>query len=69
MRAKQRNKDSLPTSIGRTFRFYMPVSLYDQLEKESIEKDIAVSRLLRNKLELLNKISYLVLQENYKKLG
>ena len=60
---KQRNKNSLPTTNGRTFRFYLPVKLYDKLIEESVKQDIAVSRLLRKKLELLDKISFLVLKK------
>lgn len=67
MNAKQRNKNSLPTTTGRTFRFYLPINLYDKLIVEATEQDIPISRLLRRKLELLNKISFLVLQEENKK--
>ena len=62
MRAKPRNIESMPNSFGATRRFYVHNKLYDNLLREAYERDISVSKLVRQKLEILDQISVLILK-------
>jgi len=67
MQAKKRNGNSNLSQNKRVTRhFYIPNNIYDNLIKESENKDIPVSRLLEQKLQLLDKIKFEILRFDFK---
>lgn len=60
MRAKARNTESMPSSVGAIRRFYLYNKLYDSLLREAYERDVSVSQLIREKLEVIDQICFLV---------
>ena len=60
MRAKPRNKESISCGTGATRRVYMPNTLYDKLIQNSAEKDVSFSKLICQRLEVFDKIKFLM---------
>jgi len=57
MKTRTRNTEGINNeNIGSTRRFYLNNKIFDELCKESALRDISISQLLREKLEI---ISYL----------
>ena len=64
MTMKRRNQESnLSNGKKRTFHFYLPICLVDNLLSESEKKDVPVSKILQQKLQVLNKIKMEVLKD------
>ena len=64
IKAKPRMNGELSNNKKSTRHFYIKNSTYDQLIRESAEKDIPISKLLEEKLQLLDKIKIEILKYN-----
>ena len=62
MKAKSRNKDSIPSNIGSTRRIYLPNSMYDGLLQEAGDLDVCFSELIRRKIRSYDKIKNFILK-------
>ena len=60
MKAKPRSEEAMPSSNGASRKFYLPNSVYDELIRESVEKDCSISQLVKEKLETYNKIKVMI---------
>jgi len=65
-KAKPRNQNSeLSNGKKCTRHFYLSNTVYDDLIRESADKDIPISKLLEDKLAVLEKIKVEILKHNF----